>query len=231
MNKVFPASRASAQARLLIYRLFSQKISEATESLLKVEPSLWDKVLLMLEKALRDNNEKTQDKSILTEAFSAIDKTTKKSLERQLTKLTGQSLWFGIPATNLLESFLTEHCQLINSVRGEHLDKIHSLIIRGMREGKLKRDMAKDILRYTRQSKKRAMLIARNAPLQYSGALTKHHQTNAGIKSYRWQTSHDERVRDSHRVFNGKICSWDSAGPHPRSEINCRCDAIPILLR
>ena len=50
----------------------------------------------------------------------------------------------------------------------------------------------------TDMSKRRAMLIARNAPLQYSGALTRHHQKSAGIKQYRWQTSHDERVRALH---------------------------------
>jgi SPP1 gp7 family putative phage head morphogenesis protein len=65
--------------------------------------------------------------------------------------------------------------------------------------------------------------------LQYSGSLTKHHQTSSGIKKYRWQTSRDERVRESHRSRNGKLFSWDGVGHHPRSEVNCRCDAIPIL--
>jgi SPP1 gp7 family putative phage head morphogenesis protein len=78
-------------------------------------------------------------------------------------------------------------------------------------------------------SKRRAQLIARNAPLQYSGALTKHHQISAGITQYRWQTSHDERVRQSHKNREGKVYSWDDPGPHPRSEVNCRCDAVPVM--
>jgi SPP1 gp7 family putative phage head morphogenesis protein len=78
-------------------------------------------------------------------------------------------------------------------------------------------------------SKRRAQLIARNATLQYSGARTRHHQTSAGIKKYRWQTSQDERVRNSHRDRNNKVYSWDGPGPHPRSEVNCRCDVVPVL--
>jgi SPP1 gp7 family putative phage head morphogenesis protein len=78
-------------------------------------------------------------------------------------------------------------------------------------------------------SKRRARLIARSAPLQYSGELTRHHQMSAGIKSYIWQSSRDERVRDSHRRFDGEIFGWDEPGPHPRSEVNCRCDAVPVL--
>jgi len=79
----------------------------------------------------------------------------------------------------------------------------------------------------TEMRKRRAQLIARSAPRQYSGALTKHHQISAGIKQYRWQTSQDgERVRESHRDKNGKFYDW--AGLHPRSELNCRCDAVPI---
>jgi SPP1 gp7 family putative phage head morphogenesis protein len=120
----------------------------------------------------------------------------------------------------LLDSFVDEHLKLITSAQREHLDKINLTIKRGIREGRLQ----KDIRNHTSVSKRRAQLIARNAPLQYSGALTKHHQTSAGIKKYRWQTSQDERVRDSHRARN-----WKDPGPHPRSEVNCRCDAVPIL--
>ena len=109
------------------------------------------------------------------------------------------------------------------------MDKIGLAIKRGIREGRLHKDMAKDIRQMTNMSKRRAQLIARNAPLQYSGALTKHHQIGAGIKQYRWQTSHDERVRASHKSREGKVYSWDDPGPHPRSEVNCRCDAVPLI--
>lgn len=108
------------------------------------------------------------------------------------------------------------------------LHEIGLAISHSIHNGWLEKEIAKDIKNITEISKRRARLIARNAPLQYSGAITKHHQLNAGIKQYRWQTSHDERVRESHRKLDGKIFDWDQLGPYPRSEVNCRCDAIPV---
>jgi SPP1 gp7 family putative phage head morphogenesis protein len=77
----------------------------------------------------------------------------------------------------------------------------------------------------------RAKLIARDQISKYNGQLNQTRQTALGLSKYRWQTSGDERVRDTHKALNGKIFSWDnppSVG-HPGDEINCRCVALPIF--
>ena len=196
---------------------------------MSVDSTTWEQIVAHLEDVLEADTQIKSNRNVLAQAFSHIDKTTREGLQKQLERLTGQSLWLGVHATSLLESFVDEHLTLIKSVQREHLDKIGLAIKRGIREGRLHKDMAKDIRQMTNMSKRRAQLIARNAPLQYSGALTKHHQISAGIKQYRWQTSHDERVRASHKSREGKVYSWDGPGPHPRSEVNCRCDAFPLL--
>ncbi len=183
----------------------------------------------MLEKAVDSDVQAKSGHAVLTQAFSHIDRTTREGLQRQIERLTGQPLWLGVHSTELLDLFIDEHQKLIKSVQREHLDKISLAIKRGLREGRLQKDISKEIRQVTDISKRRAQLIARNAPLQYSGALTKHHQMSSGIKKYRWQTSRDERVRDSHGDRNDKVYSWDGPGPHPRSEVNCRCDAVPLL--
>jgi|HubBroStandDraft_6_1064221.scaffolds.fasta_scaffold308088_3 SPP1 gp7 family putative phage head morphogenesis protein len=228
MNKV-STIKGSAQARLLLYRLLSTKLTDVEHRLLASDPSLWDALIEVLERTIDSDAVLKSDQKILAEVFFYIDHTTKEGLQKQISRLTGQNLWLGIDATGLLGSFIEEHQKLIKSVQREHLDKISLVIKRGIREGRLQKDIAKDIRQMTDMSKRRAQLIARNAPLQYSGALTKHHQMNAGIKSYIWQSSRDERVRDSHRKLDGEIFNWDGAGPHPRSEVNCRCDAVPVL--
>jgi|SRR5579871_3483791 len=81
-----------------------------------------------------------------------------------------QSVWLGVFPAEFFESFIEEQQKLIKSVRREHLDKIALAIKRGIRGGRLEKDMAKDIRAITDISKRRAKLIARNAPLQYSGA-------------------------------------------------------------
>lgn len=228
MNKV-PTIKGSAQARLLLYRLLSTRLNDAEQKLLEANPSLWEQLIASLESMMDFDEQRKSDATVLTQAFSHIDRTTRDGLQKQIQRLTGQSLWLGVHSTSLLDSFVNEHTSLIKSVKRQYLDKISQTITRGIREGRLQKDIAKEIRERTAIEKRRAQLIARNAPLQYSGALTKHHQMSAGIKSYIWQSSRDERVRDAHRKLDGEIFNWDSPGPHPRSEVNCRCDAVPLV--
>lgn len=228
MNKV-PTIKGSAQARLLLYRLLSTKLNDAEQKLIEANPSLWEQLIASLDSMMHSDAQRKSDEIILTQAFSYIDRSTREGLQKQIERITGQSLWLGVRSTSLLDSFVNEHTSLIKSVKRQHLDKISQAIKRGIREGRLQKDIAKEIRERTVIEKRRAQLIARNAPLQYSGALTKHHQMSAGIKSYIWQSSRDERVRDSHRKLDGEVFNWDSPGPHPRGEVNCRCDAVPML--
>lgn len=228
MTKV-PTIISSAQARLLLYKLLSLKLNKVEQQLLDSNPTLWDEILTKLENSLNSDNQIKSDETILKQAFAYIERSVNNGLQKQMVKLSGQYLWLGVFPQGLLDSFITEHQQLIKSLQQEQLDKIGLAIKRGIREGRLAKDIAQEIKEVTNISQHRARLIARNAPLQYSGSLTKHHQINAGIKKYRWQTSHDERVRESHKKLDGKIFAWDSPGPHPRSEVNCRCDAVPVI--
>ncbi len=80
-------------------------------------------------------------------------------------------------------------------------------------------------------STSRAELIARDQVLKLNGQLNRSRQQAAGVRRYRWSTSGDERVRESHQALDGTIQSWD-APPlvgHPGEDVQCRCTAIPIL--
>jgi SPP1 gp7 family putative phage head morphogenesis protein len=220
--------KASAQARLLLYRLLSSKLTDAENQLLNANQTLWDQVLSHLEELIESKIQAKSEEMNLTQAFSYIERITKEDLQKQIEQISGQSIWLGVFPQGLLESFIEEHQKLIKALQREHLDKIALAIKRGIREGRLEKDLVQEIRSVTEMSKRRSRLIARNAPLQYSGALTKHHQITSGIKKYRWQTSHDERVRESHRKLDGKVFDWNSPGPYPRNEVNCRCDAIPM---
>lgn len=224
-----PTLRSSAQARLLLYRLISLRITHFEQRLLNTDLSTSQTLLESIENSLGSDADTTATKEVLIQAFNYIDRSTKEGLQQQITNLTGQSVWLGVCPVGLLDSFIVEHLKLIKGIQREHLDKIGLVIQRGIRQGRLHKDIAKDIRQVTDISKRRARLIARNAPLQYSGELTKHHQLSSGIKKYRWQTSGDERVRNTHKARNNIVYSWDGPGPHPRSESQCRCDAIPVL--
>jgi SPP1 gp7 family putative phage head morphogenesis protein len=80
-------------------------------------------------------------------------------------------------------------------------------------------------------SDSRAELIARDQTLKLNGQLNRHRQLNAGIEEYIWDTSGDERVRESHARLDGQKFSWHtppSVG-HPGQDFQCRCSAIPVV--
>lgn len=92
-------------------------------------------------------------------------------------------------------------------------------------------------------SSSHAMMIARTELSKAAAALTKARSDNLGVDWYIWQSSHDERVRDSHRFMNNVLVRWNSA-PNPEALSgeksyfgsyhagccpNCRCYAEPLL--
>lgn len=80
-------------------------------------------------------------------------------------------------------------------------------------------------------SESRAELIARDQTLKLNGALTQIRQENAGISSYVWSTSLDERVREEHASLEGQTFAWSSPPEpgHPGEDYQCRCVAIPFI--
>lgn len=80
-------------------------------------------------------------------------------------------------------------------------------------------------------SESRAELIARDQTLKLNGEITKVRQQNAGVESYVWSTSLDDRVREEHAALEGQTFSWSNppAPGHPGSDFQCRCVAIGVV--
>lgn len=57
-------------------------------------------------------------------------------------------------------------------------------------------------------NEERIKFIARDQTQRVTGALTRIRQQGAGINKYKWVTSHDNRVRDSHELLNGMTVEW-----------------------
>lgn len=103
---------------------------------------------------------------------------------------------------------------------------------------------------------RRAQIIARDQCAKLNSDLSQGRMEQAGIETYIWSTSMDERVRGlpggkyadavpSHYLMEGKVCRWDDptkckdangdwvARPlgaptlHPGQDIMCRCVALP----
>jgi SPP1 gp7 family putative phage head morphogenesis protein len=84
-------------------------------------------------------------------------------------------------------------------------------------------------------TKSHADLIARDQVTKLNADMTRMRHKAAGIKRFRWSTSRDERVRESHAALDGEEFSYDDLPEvdgekvMPGEPVCCRCVAIAIV--
>lgn len=147
-----------------------------------------------------------------------------------------------------LEIFSNQNAQLIANMTINELERVSGYVQRGIQEGSSLKSVIENIEKSFGITRRHAKLIARDQTSKLNGSLTKLRQQEAGILTFTWQTSDDERVRQSHRAMDGKICRWDdptvwydrsskkwvkrssiATKTFPSNDVNCRCIAQPII--
>lgn len=130
-----------------------------------------------------------------------------------------------------IDDFAAANTRAVTKLERDALADIERVVADGFRRGKRANEVARDISARLNIAGDRAKLIARNEIGNLSGQLTKLRQRQAGVTSYRWITSRDERVRPEHQARHGKTFRWDDAPSdgHPGEPINCRCTASPVF--
>lgn len=159
-----------------------------------------------------------------------------------------------------MSSFLKEGVSMVKDLSVKTEKDLFSLIQREIKQGKRVESIKKDIISgtdlkagYFSSVKKRAELVARDQVGKLNGQLNRMRQKDLGINIYIWRTTEDERVRESHRVLDGKYCSWDdptvyadtleealsgkwksrnSIGAYigdPGEDYQCRCNGEPVF--
>lgn len=131
-----------------------------------------------------------------------------------------------------------ENLRLIEDAGRSYADDVRDVLTapenEGLRVGEL-RDL---LLERGSVNLARASLIAVDQTLKLAAAVSQARQTAAGVNSYRWSTSKDERVRPSHAALEGQIFDWDDPPVtddrtgdtnHPGQDYRCRCIAIPMI--
>ncbi len=186
-----------------------------------------------------------------------VDKFNKKELQVFKEIAIGEAFAEDEPwVKNVIDSWSREQVTLITKASQDMLDTVARRIREGVKAGKSARQVTALInADLPGISYRRARIIARDQTAKLNSALTQGRMADAGIETYIWSTSEDERVRGnptglypkalpSHYVMNGKICRWDDPtvwlengewvkravdAPyfHPGMAIMCRCVAIP----
>ena len=163
----------------------------------------------------------------------------KKTVGVDVSKLLGkQTRHYGKlidPGTVMdVQQAIQNNVDLIKTVPAQHLAKIQQTIVNGINSGSDAFSLRNNVLEINGQNTRRAKVIARDQLQKLNGALVQSRQRGIGIDGYYWRTSHDERVRQSHKDNDGKRFQWDSPPSgtgHPGEDIQCRCVAEPDLSR
>jgi SPP1 gp7 family putative phage head morphogenesis protein len=131
-----------------------------------------------------------------------------------------------------LDNKISENIDLITKLDLETKQKITRVINEGVNKrlsfAELKSNL-KDVTKFTDY---RSNLIAQDQMLKFYGANNYLIQKDLGVERYKWLTSADERVRKTHKANSGQIFEWDNppvTTGHPKTDIRCRCQAIPYF--
>jgi len=128
-----------------------------------------------------------------------------------------------------------QNASLIESIPEQYLARVNRAIGHAFGTGQRFEELAKEVERIGGITARRATFIARDQTAKLSSAFNQIRQVGAGIKTYVWSTSHDERVRPSHNQMNGEVVAWndprevDGEKIHPGQAVNCRCVALPVI--
>lgn len=147
---------------------------------------------------------------------------------------------------DLIDRWTEENVGYVRSIPQESLGTLRQIVQDGYYEGwgitKIRNEIAKEF--GVSKSKAKALAIDQMGTL--CSRITRKQQTDAGCTHYRWKSRKDNRVRESHRLYNGKVFSWDDPPPsyymtksrgkvltgrrcHPGEDYLCRCMAIPVF--
>lgn len=163
----------------------------------------------------------------------SVDAMNKRANEKNFRRVLGVDVFANEPWLEAeIRAFGARNVRLISSVPERLFNELEAGIFDQFSTGTRFEELAKFIEGRFEVAGSNALRIARDQVAKLNGQLTGLRQTNLGVTEYIWETSKDERVRDSHREKQGKKFKWNnppSDTGHPGEDINCRCWASPVF--
>ena len=141
-----------------------------------------------------------------------------------------------------VEASIYDNVRLIESIPAQYLTQVDSIVMTNVRAGGRPSAIAKLLEEQFGVTERRAKLISRDQTNKINSNLSQMRQMAAGFEYFRWETSHDERVRDRHKHVAERVTAYgkgifrydnppivDQNVPQkPGEPIQCRCIAVPV---
>lgn len=175
-----------------------------------------------------------QIRAMVGKAFDSMwDSVYKAHVENStLPRITiGNAAGPGSRLSQLYEKKREENIKLVENAQRVYSDQVREVFSNPDNFGVRVEELQAQLLERGNVSESRAELIARDQTLKTLGGINEARQKEAGVNSYTWSTSNDERVRDEHAELEGQVFSWDSPPEpgNPSEDYQCRCIGIPVI--
>lgn len=164
-----------------------------------------------------------------------VNRANRHNLEQQ-AKVKGINL---VAAETWVDDFVNQKVRdnvgYIKNIEDEAYGRIEQVVREGIERGSSAKVIRKSILEQVEITEGRAQFLAVDQAGSILGQMTAERHKNIGIEKFTWDTSGDERVRDTHRELDGKVFAYDdppTVGGRqvlPGEDYRCRCIAIPVF--
>lgn len=133
-----------------------------------------------------------------------------------------------------MEAASLRNAGLIKGLTDDLIKKISQDTMNALIAGESVAKLKERVKHSLNTSDSRAQLIAQDQTSKLNADLNKKRHQEAGIDSYIWRTSHDERVRPRHAALEGNKYKYDEPtgaeeGLPPGQPIRCRCVAQAVV--
>lgn len=155
--------------------------------------------------------------------------TAKKALGIDLTAVVREEDLAGY-----LETAATRNVGLIRGLSADLVKRIQERVTTALIQGVTSKALRKTLTEEFGIADRRAQLIAQDQIEKLNSDMNRIRHEQAGVTSYRWMTSRDERVRPLHQKLEGKVYKYGEptgaeGGLPPGQPIRCRCVARGIV--
>lgn len=164
-----------------------------------------------------------------------VNRFNKHNIEQQMRvkgiELTPRESWL----KDFMDSKINENVGYITTIADDYLDDVEKIVREGVNSGITAKQMRKQLVERVKVTESRAQFIAVDQAGTILGQMTAERHQSIGIERFQWDTSGDERVRDSHRKIDGEVFFYDDppmVGGRkvlPGEDYRCRCVAIPVF--
>ena len=153
-------------------------------------------------------------KNVVIPGIEGISKSTLEDLHEQFKKVTPEDLGIPIEMTEatrerIRQDYTQNVYEEIDGFSKKAIDRVRARVVEEVGQGTRADQLRKILLSEYNVTANHAKFIARQETSLFVAKFRKTRYEDAGINEYRWSTSRDERVRDSHKELNNRIFRWD----------------------